>query len=407
MKIARLRTLTLFSMRESIIQLENFMDATKILEKKGIDVRTKRVVVEKNQYSNNEIITFSKDLETLGYWGFCTSFDDPQDNDQVDSAKNIIRNTKNGFVNFRITDSDGDLDTNSISPSVDLIRAISRENEGIDNFRLGFSFGLDEETPFFPYSCVNGREGFSVGLEYVDLIAEVIDKHSRNPLSLVRLEMKKRICWFLQKVTKCCNEIEKKTGIEFLGIDISLAPYPYPLEDQSVVRLLERLGNIARSRGDMEFRFGMNGTMFMHTFISRILKEIVDSEEFKTTGFNGIMYSVLEDSLLSSRYSNGEVNMADLLLLSTTCGCGIDMLPLTNRSSRKVISSMFFDIFAISSALKKPLGVRVLPIPNSRPGDLTRFKHLFFSNAVLPDVTTGISYNELPSQSNEDSEISL
>ncbi len=62
MKIARLRTLTLFSMRENIIQLENFMDATKILEKKGIDVRTKRVVVEKNQYSNNEIIAFSKDL---------------------------------------------------------------------------------------------------------------------------------------------------------------------------------------------------------------------------------------------------------------------------------------------------------------------------------------------------------
>ena len=68
MKIARLRTLTLFSMKESIIQLENFMDATKILEKKGIDVRTKRVVVEKNQYSNNEIIAFSKDLEPLGYW---------------------------------------------------------------------------------------------------------------------------------------------------------------------------------------------------------------------------------------------------------------------------------------------------------------------------------------------------
>ena len=281
MKVARLRTLTLFSMKEDIMELENFIDSTKILEKNGIDVRTKRVVVEKNHYSNDEIIALSKELETLGYWGFCTSFDDPQDNDQIDSAKNIIRNTKNGFVNFRITDSSGDLDTNSISPSVDLIRDISRENEGIDNFRLGFSFGLDEETPFFPYSRVNGRKGFSVGLEYVDLIGEVIDKHSRNPLSMVKLELKKRISWFLQKVTKCCNEIEKLTGVEFLGIDISLAPYPYPLEDQSVVGLLERLGNIARSRGDMEFKFGMNGTMFMHTFISRILKEIVDSGNSK------------------------------------------------------------------------------------------------------------------------------
>ena len=185
--------------------------------------------------------------------------------------------------------------------------------------------------------------------EYVDLIGEVIDKHSRNPLSMVKLELKKRISWFLQKVTKCCNEIEKLTGVEFLGIDISLAPYPYPLEDQSVVGLLERLGNIARSRGDMEFKFGMNGTMFMHTFISRILKEIVDSGEFKTTGFNGIMYSVLEDSLLSSRYSNREVKMADLLLLSTTCGCGIDMLPLTNRA----LGRLSLVCFLISSQLAR------------------------------------------------------
>ena len=41
MKIARLRTLTLFSMRESIIELENFMDATKILEKKALTCELK------------------------------------------------------------------------------------------------------------------------------------------------------------------------------------------------------------------------------------------------------------------------------------------------------------------------------------------------------------------------------
>ena len=47
MKVARLRTLTLFSMKEDIMELENFIDSTKILEKNGIDVRTKRVAVEK------------------------------------------------------------------------------------------------------------------------------------------------------------------------------------------------------------------------------------------------------------------------------------------------------------------------------------------------------------------------
>ena len=192
----------------------------------------------------------------------------------------------------------------------------------------------------------------------------------------------------------------------FIGIDISLAPYPYPLEDQSVVDLIETIGNIGRSRGDVEYKFGMSGTMFAHTLLTSVLKEIVDSGNYKTTGFNGLMYSVLEDTLLSSRFSSGQVGLEDMLLLSTTCGCGIDMVPISDRNSKKTISSLFFDIFAISSVISKPLGVRILPIPNSRPGDLTRFKHLFFTNAILPQVSSGISFNDLPAQI-DDSEVKL
>lgn len=406
MNNARLRTATVFAEKSDIGGLGKFIDSMKIFYDDEIDVRTSRVAFDYNEFSEGEISTLSKDIENLGFWGFCLSLDDPRDMNQISFAKSVIKLSKNGFVNFRVSESKECLDSNAISPSVNLIEEVSTENNGFDNFRVGFSFGLQQETPFFPYSSMQGRRGFAVGLEYIDLIKEVIFKHSRRSINAMKSEIKDRVCWFLDRVTEACKKIESETGFDFIGIDISLAPYPYPLEDQSVVDLIETIGNIGRSRGDVEYKFGMNGTMFAHTLLTSVLKEIVDSGNYKTTGFNGLMYSVLEDTLLSSRFSSGQVGLEDMLLLSTTCGCGIDMVPISDRNSKKTISSLFFDIFAISSVISKPLGVRILPIPNSRPGDLTRFKHLFFTNAILPQVSSGISYNDLPAQI-DDSEVKL
>jgi len=406
-KIAGLRTATLFVRKDNSEGMARFIEASEYFEEVGISVRTKRAVLDPNEFTAEELVSLSSSLNEMGYWGYCVSFDNLTDKGQIEFAKSIIKGGDNGFVNFRITSSNGKLDTNTITPSVNLIREISKENDGIDNFRLGFSFAMEQETPFFPYSSMNEKQGFAVGLEYIDLILEVINKHSRRPLNVIRRELHDRICWWLDSVTTACEEVQKRSGMEFIGIDISLAPYPYPLEDQSVVDIIEKLGNVARSRGDREFRFGMNGTMFVHTFLTGILKEIVKSGNYKTTGFNGIMYSVLEDTGLSNRYSDAEVGVSDLLLLSTSCGCGIDMLPLSDRSSQKSISSLFFDIFSISSVMSKPLGIRILPIPNSRPGDLTNFRHMFFTNATLAEVGSGISFNELPLQIAEDSDIEL
>jgi len=403
----KLRTITAFIDQKKIESLSNFQESISLFEKNGIPVRTSRVALNYSDFQDSNLVEFSKIIEDLGFWGYCVSFDDPLEREQIASAKKIITETENGFANFAIANSGRSLNSNHIEPCVDLIKDVSRINNGIENFRLGFSFGLNNETPFFPYSRNLSREGFSIGLEYVNVLNEIITKNSRKPLDVIRKEILQTLENILDSVAKICDEIEDDTGLEFLGIDLSLAPYPYPLEDQSIVDLIETLGNIGRSRGDREFRFGMSGTMFLHTFITSTIKEIVNSEKYKTTGFNGVMYSLLEDTGLSKRYSDGSIGISDLLLTSTTCGCGIDMVPIADIGSKKIISSLFFDVYAISLALDKPLGIRILPIPNSRPGDQTSFRHLFFSNTTLGDVSSGISFNHLPAQISEKSSVTL
>ena len=79
------------------------MDCMRIFEEESIDVRTKRVVIDQNDFSDSDFDALSKDIEEMGFWGFCTSFDDPTNRDQVGTARKIIRETKNGFVNFKVT----------------------------------------------------------------------------------------------------------------------------------------------------------------------------------------------------------------------------------------------------------------------------------------------------------------
>tara|TARA_B100000287_G_scaffold109996_1_gene102337 strand:- start:21805 stop:23061 length:1257 start_codon:yes stop_codon:yes gene_type:complete len=403
----KLRTITAFIDRKNVEILSRFSKETSLFEDNGIPVRTSRVALDFRDFQDDSFVEFSQLIEELGFWGYCISFDDPLEKQQITAAKKIISETVNGFANFSLTDSGRSLDSNHVEPCVDLIKAVSERNNGIDNFRLGFSFGLDNETPFFPYSKKLSTEGFSVGIEYVDICKEIIAKNSRKPMDIIREELLSALGNIVEKIMEICAEIENKSGLEFLGVDLSLAPYPYPLEDQSIVDLIETLGNIGRSRGDREFRFGMSGSMFLHTFITSVIKEIERNEKYKTTGFNGVMYSLLEDTGLSKRFADGSIGLSDLLLTSTTCGCGVDMVPIADIGSKKVISSIFFDVYAISLALNKPLGIRMLPIPNSRPGDQTSFRHLFFSNTTLAEVSSGISFNHLPAQMSERSSVTL
>ena len=397
MKNINIRTATFFSKRDNDEGMKSFIDATKYLEEKYL-IRTKRVATKLKVYSEEEIVTFSEKIKQIGYWGFSTSFSNPMDSKSVEDARKVISQTENGFVNFNITNKKEALDSNSIFPSTDLILDISKRKEGIDNFRLGFSFGLENETPFFPYAAFKGREGFAIGLEYINLMLEVIEQNKRKSLYDIKKELIREMIRNFEKINELCNKMAEKTGLEFFGMDLSVAPYPYPLENQSVIELLEVLGNIGKSRGDSEFHVGMNGTIFLHTYITSIIKEVIKHSELRVTGFNGIMYSVLEDSRLSKRYANGEIGVSDLLLTSTTCGCGIDMLPITGWEIRKSLSALFFDLYALSFTLAKPLSLRVLPIPNSREGDYTKFRHLFFSNTRLKEDKTGISISNLPSQ---------
>ena len=70
---------------------------------------------------------------------------------------------------------------------------------------------------------------------------------------------------------------------------------------------------------------------------------------------------------------------------STLCGCGLDMVPVPGNLLVEELASIVLDIAATASKLNKPLGFRVLPIPNKQSNEFTEFDMDFLTNTRVMD----------------------
>jgi len=264
------------------------------------------------------------------------------------------------------------IDRQGIIHSAQFIRDVSQlSDNGFDNFRCGVSFNTKPNGAFFPFMHHDGENGFSIALELILPIVDVIKNSQNKDLEGLRIEIMGGLIQILSKVDDICRNIEKSTGMKYFGIDASLAPHP-ERPDCSIGYLVELLGVKC---------FGNSGTIFMASFLTDIIKSVVKRSGIRATGFNGVMYSVLEDHGLGKVGSEPDgLPISQLLALSAICGCGIDMVPVPGDISQNEIASIMLDVAAKATWLGKPLGVRLLPIPGKDVGDMTNFKHDFFIN---------------------------
>lgn len=363
---------------------EFFSTASEQLSLQGYELRTRRITFTPlkpldNKKLVSEVAKVSDFCKNSSIRWFCVPFETKsQDMNIVNkSALGILKKHSNSFVNYIIA-NDKAADQTAMLYAGKLIRKIAAlEGEGLDNFRFGASFNCKPHCPFFPFSYHKGKDGFSVALELVPLLVKIVNSNRDKKMSEIKNEIIKQSSPMLKQIEKRCLAIEKKTSMKYYGIDLSLAPHPEE-KKHSVTYLIERLG---------VDRFGCSGTAFLTSFLTEVIKSAAIQSKIKTVGFNGVMYSVLEDPGLGHINSEEDrISIDDLMLFSTMCGCGIDMVPLPGTVSEREIASVMLDVSALAMKLKKPLGVRLLPIPNKVCGEMTKFEHDFLHNTKVLQI---------------------
>ncbi len=277
------------------------------------------------------------------------------------------------FLSGSLTTSEGALSLHAARACAEtIVRLSTLEQNGFANLRFCALANVPANTPFFPAAYAQpGRPSFALALEAADLalqaftLARTFQEASINLVT----EIEKRA----QQLEEIGNRLSQMYNYEFRGLDFTLAPFP---EDAiSIGRALESLGLQA---------FGKPGSLLASAFLTSTL----DQAQFKRTGFNGLMLPVLEDSGLANSATDGNLSLRDLLLFSSVCGAGLDVIPLPGETTAEELTPILLDLAALSLRLNKALTARLMPIPGKKAGEMTAFDFAFFANSLILPVNS-------------------
>jgi uncharacterized protein (UPF0210 family) len=286
----------------------------------------------------------------------------------LDDVPQFIKTTDIFFTSLPVASTKEGINIAALKSSAKIIKHLS-EPDPFKNLNFCVSANVGPNFPFFPAAYhYSDKPAFSLALEMADEVINAIGEF--DDFKDAQFNLLAKFNSIYNDVTKICEKIGRNFNINFKGIDFS--PAPFPELDKSIGTAIEKLG--------FDY-FGAIGTL---TGVA-LIKSSIPVEKEKVTGFSGFMQPVLEDYTLSKRLSEDKFNLDSLLLYSTMCGTGLDVVPLPGNITERELFYILLDICTISVKLNKPLTARLMPIPGREAGDDVEFDFEYFAPSKIID----------------------
>jgi len=293
---------------------------------------------------------------------------DRADDALVAWSRELVRTTRSISFSTVIASPEAGVQANAAATTARIMVALSRTlPDGLANFRFAAAANIPAGTPFFPVAWHRGVESFAIGMEAASVVEQAFRSSSAavDPTEHLRAALDDA---FLP-VERLAQEIAGREQREYLGIDTS----PAPAKDRSIAAAIEALTGMP---------FGASGTLEACSTITAALKSVA----VRTCGYCGLMLPVLEDPLLAQRAGELRYSLRDLLLFSSVCGTGLDVVPIAGDTSADTLSALLRDVASLATRLRKPLSARLFVLPDKKAGDLARFTDPLLTDSVVMKV---------------------
>lgn len=286
----------------------------------------------------------------------------------------LLRSTRSLFVTSPIVRPDGTtIDGEAIHGAAQVIRDAAVIESGFGNLRFAATANVRAGTPFFPAAFWDAVDpAFAVATESADLAEDAC--RAPGDAASAHAALRTSVTVHGQRLDAIGETACRDTGLSYLGVDFSLAPYP---------GLGISIGNALESLAGGPV--GSPGTLAA----AATLTDAIQQARFKHTGYCGLMLPVLEDSILAQRAAEGRLRTAELLQWSAVCGTGLDTVPLPGSASVHSLAALLFDVAALSVRLHKPLTARLMPLPGKVAGDPVHFDFAYFADGGVLDLDDG------------------
>ena len=267
----------------------------------------------------------------------------------------LVRTTKTTSFSSVIAAPTTGLHAHGVRVAAAITRAVADARPtGMGCFQYAAAANIPAGTPFFPVGWHTGSSALAVGLQSPNLLREsVTGSRDRED---ARRRIAARLASELGAVERLAKSEARAEGLRYGGIDSS----PAPLGDDSIGAAIEALSGAP---------FGEAGTLGACALITDVIKRI----PVQLCGYSGLMLPVLEDKVLANRAQEGHFGLRDILLFSSVCGTGLDVIPLPGDTLPGTIERIMLDVAAQAVKLNKALSVRLFLVPGKHVGDPVHF----------------------------------
>ncbi len=235
-------------------------------------------------------------------------------------------------------------------------------NGGEGNFRFAATAFCPPGTPFFPAAWHRGPAAFAIGLETPRLLTRAFEGSTGPEDAMARL--RELLNAQLRPIEEFALELAQQTGWRYLGIDTS----PAPSLESSIGEAIETLTGAP---------FGAPSTLSACAAITTTVQDL----DVTTCGYSGLMLPILEDTVLARRADEGRFGVPELLLYSSVCGTGLDVVPLPGEVPVAQLAATITDVAALALRYRKALSARLFPAPGKSVGERVTFDNPYLTGA--------------------------
>jgi len=290
---------------------------------------------------------------------------DRADADLAPWSAELVKATKSTFFSAVVASPAYGVAARAARVAAEVMRAVGGAvADGKGSFRFAAAANIPAGTPFFPVGWHEGTSSLAMGLESADLVRASFAE--ANDVEDGRRRLTERMTTELRAVEKIASAIAAEEKVRYGGID----PSPAPMGSMSIGAALEALSHVP---------FGDAGTLRACAVVTEVLKSIPVLQ----CGYAGLMLPVLEDQVLAKRAIEGRYGLRDLLLFSSVCGTGLDVVPVPGDTTVDTLTNIVLDVAAQSVKLRKPLSVRLYLAPGTKPGDAMHVNDPLLTDSVV------------------------
>ncbi|MDD4941657.1 MAG: PFL family protein [Candidatus Omnitrophica bacterium] len=281
----------------------------------------------------------------------------------IESLPEVLARTKRvcSFLNVGSTASGMNVDAvNLIGGMLKKTARRTRNASGCAKFVVFVN--APEDNPFMAGAFHGVGEpdaALNIGISGPGVVRSVVEKNKGVDLSGLAEVIKRTVFKITRAGELIGRELAAHLGVPFGIVDISLAPTI--AENDSVAGILQAFG--------IE-QVGAPGSTMAVALLMDAVKRGGAMASAHVGGLSGTFIPVSEDRGMITAVKKKALSLEKLEALSAVCSVGIDMAAIPGSTPESTINAIIADELSIGIINRKTTGVRLIPVPGKKPGDM-------------------------------------